>query len=235
MNHPHFNTNNRLYQYAMNIYLQSCPQCLSANGNTSTTMRIPMNVVKVKMRDPVDTDNIIDIDAAADAQSDIEAIGINAIIRFKELGLIKTDRNGITIGTGNGPVHVKQYVPLTVISKIGKEYTRKFWCLESLPSHDFLLGNQLCDRLGGEFRNKYETWEHVPSNLDHVDNELDDLPCSNYPWNGEPDIDISQINIKNEQLRPFLRRQLQDYQDVIAKHEWDSGRILQIPPFLLIL
>ena len=230
-NHPHYNTNNRSYQSAMNIYIQKhMPHCLIDNTKPNK-IKIPMNVVKIQIKCPDNPNKIIEVDAAADSQSDIEAIGINAIIHYKQLGVIKRDPKGITIGTGNGPVHVYNYVPITVISKIGKLYTRKFWCLESLPTHDFLLGSGLCDRLGWEYKNRYETWEHKPTNLDHIESELDDLSCSNYPWKGEPDIDIDAVHVENDYLRPFIHKQLQEHKAIIAKHEWDSGRILDIPPF----
>ena len=214
MNHPHYNTNNKIYQIAMNTY------CLNTNQNN--TFQIPMNVIDIKIKSPENPDNIITVKAGADSQSNVDAIGIDAIVYYKQLGLIKYDNKGIVVGTGNGPIHVHNYVLITVISKEGKQYQRKFWCLESLPTHDFLLSDSLCNKLGWKYREEYDTWEHKPSNIDFTEGELDDLSCSNYPLKNEPEIDITAVKIENEELRPFIQLQLKEYKDVIAKHEWDS-------------
>ena len=230
MNHPHYNTKNPNYQKALSNFLQTA-NCLS----TSKSMSIPMNTVEVPIRSPEDPDNPRTILAAADSQSDIEAIGFNQIVYYKNTGQIKTDKKGITICTGNGRVHVNKYVPITVIAKNKVPHAHKFWCLESLPTYDFLLGKHLLHKLGWEYVNKYETWEHTPTNYDHIDTELDDEACTNYPWKGEPELDINAVQIENEDLRPFLRAKLKHYSDVIARHEWDSGRLTHTTPFSIDL
>jgi len=234
MNHPHYNTQNPAYLQAMSLFLKSeSHQLLSMNN--PTTINIPMNTVEVPIISPEDIDNARTITAAADSQSDIEAIGFNQIVYYKSMNQVRTDRKGITICTGNGKIHVKRYVPITVIAKNGIKHNHKFWCLESLPTYDFLLGKHLLHKLGWEYVNKYETWEHKPTNYDHVETELDPLPGTNYPWKGEPKIDVDSIEIDNTDLKPFLKAQLREYSEVIARHEWDSGRLLDVPPFSIDL
>ena len=228
MHHPHFNSKNKEYQYAMNTFIEQTTSCLTM-GNEKCPINIPMRTITVPAIDL--NNNQTNITAAADNGSDIQAIGINAILRYKEQGLIRTDKNGIIIGTGNGKVHVRDYVLLTVLSRNGKKYTTKFWCLESLPTYDYLIGRTLLYQLGWEMRNRYHTWEHKPTNIDHIDEELEELLCTRYPWKGEPEIDIDTVKIDNPELRPFIRTQLQKYKNVIAKHEWDSGTLKNIPEF----
>ena len=128
-------------------------------------------------------------------------------------------------------VHVHNYVPLTVLSRNGKQYTTKFWCLESLPTYDYLIGRTLLYHLGWEMKNRYHTWKHKPTNVDYIDEDLEELLCTRYPWKGEPEIDISTVKIDDPELRPFIRSQLTQYKNVIARHEWDSGTLKNIPEF----
>ena len=100
-----------------------------------------------------------------------------------------------------------------------------------MPTHNFLLGRHLLHKLGWEFVNRFETWEHKPRNIDYVDNELDALLCTRYPWKGEPEIDISKVTVKDQDLAPYVHNQLKQYKTCIAKHEWDSGIIKNIPEF----
>ena len=234
MNHPHYNTNNPRYQEAMALFIKQQPY-KSLSIKEPTTINIPMNTVEVPIISPEDPDNPRTIIAAADSQSDIEAIGFNQMIYYKQRNQIRTDRRGITICTGNGRVHVNNYVPIIVIGKNGVRHNHKFWCLESLPTYDFLLGKHLLHKLGWEYTNRYETWEHKPTNYDHIESELDTLPGTNYPWKGEPKLDVDSIEIDNPDLRPFLKYQLKQYSEVIAKHEWDSGRLINMPPFTIDL
>ena len=231
MNHPHYNTKNEEYQRAMGEFMQQSLNCLASTDLDTTKIQIPINTIDVPIHNPQEPNTIITINAAADSGSDIDAIGPAQIDKYRSKHLIKTDPKGVVIGTGNGPIHVKQYVPITTISKIGNKYTSKFWCLTSLPNYNFLLGKTTLHRLGWELVNKYEVWEHKPANVDHIEEDLDDLSCSNYPWKGEPELDLSKVRIENDTLRPFLREQLEQYKDVIARHEFDSGKFQKLKPF----
>ena len=68
-------------------------------------------------------------------------------------------------------------------------------------------------------KNRYHTWEHKPTNIDHIDEELEELLCTRYPWKGEPEIDADTVKIDNPELRPFIKNNKQ-YKNVIARHEW---------------
>ena len=52
--------------------------------------------------------------------------------------------------------------------------------------------------------NNHQVWEHERPNIDQVEGELDDLPCSNHPWKGEPELDITKARIENDDLRLFF-------------------------------
>ena len=226
LHHPHFNDRNDEFQRAMKTFT-----CLSQTSDQTPPLQIPINTISVPILDPQDINKTVTITAAADNGSDIQAIGLTAILRYREQNLIRHDPKGITIATGNGPVHIHNYVPITVKSKIGKMFTTKFWCLESLPTYDFLIGRHLLHKLGWQLVNKYDLWEHKPHNIDHVDTELDELLCTRYPFKGEPELDIRNVKIDNPELSTFIKAQLVEYKDVIARHEWDSGKLKGIPDF----
>ena len=231
MHHPHFNINNKEYQWAMNSFVLNNKYIKPQDVSQPIKIDVPISTITIPIKNPGYPAETINVTAAADSGSDIEAIGINAIIHYKQKGMIKYHKTGIDIGTGGGKVHINKYVPLTVKSKDGKEYDRKFWCLESLPTHDFLIGRHLMHKLGWILVNKYHVWEHKPHNIDHIDTELDDLLCTKYPYKGEPDIDISKVKVKDPELAPFIHEQLQEHKDVLAKHEWDSGQVKHLNPF----
>ncbi len=216
-NHPHFNTTNKQYRQLLNQYIEQH----NVDKNNNVTMVIPTNVINIPIVAPDD----ITISAAADTGSDIQAIGIKTIIKYKNKGLIKYDKKGQIIGTGNGAIHVHNYLPVTVVTHKGNKINTKFWCLESLPNFDWLVGNTLLHQLGYQLVNKYEEYIHKPHTIDHVDHELDELLCSQYPVKNEPNIDISKIYVKPDKLRSFVHNLLNKHQNNLAKHEFDSGKI----------
>ena len=78
--------------------------------------------------------------------------------------------------------------------------------------------------------NAYNVCEHKPLNIDQVEGELDDLTCCNHLCKSKPELDITKIWIKNDELCPFICEQLVQNKDVIAKHEVDSNH-LNLDPF----
>ena len=215
-NHPWYNRNDPEYQKSLqDIFL----------GMTTPNrkMVIPTPTINV----PLVTPEQITVCAAADTCSQIQAIGHTPTVYYKNKGMIKHDKTGITVSTGNGKVKVHEYLPASVRTKDGKIKHTKFWCLVDLPTFDWLIGNTLLNALGWELTNKFYEYTHEPQNIDHQDDELDTLLCSRYPKEDEPDIDISKVIVKEPQLRDFIHERLSQYQDVLAKHEWDSGKMLK--------
>ena len=47
----------------------------------------------------------------------------------------------------------------------------------------------------------------------------------------EPEIDVTKVEVNNPELEPFIHHELEQYKDCIAKHEWDSGIITNVPEF----
>ena len=233
MHHPHYNNKNEDYQRAMNMYIQGSSHCFTQTSDDEIHLDIPMNVVDVPIIDPEDNKSTINITAAADNGSDVQAMGITPTLYYKEKGLVRHDNKGIVIATGNGKVHVYDYVLIVVKSIEGKLFSTKFWCLESLPTHNFLIGRHLLHKLGWELTNRFHVWEHQPHNLDYVNKELDDLLCTECPFEGEKirPIDFSKVIVKDPELEPFVHHKLKEYHECVAKHEWDSGTITNIPEF----
>ena len=91
MHHPHFNNTNKEYQCAMNTFIQQTTNCLSM-GNEIYSINIPMRTITVPIIDPENINKQTTITAAADNGSDIQAIGINAILYYKERNLIQRDK-----------------------------------------------------------------------------------------------------------------------------------------------
>ena len=150
MNHPHYNTHNDPYNDAMDDFLQ----CLN-HESKSNQFKIPTNTITTSICNPISPSQIIQIVAAADNGSDIDAIGPEQIKEYKQQHLIKTHSTGVIIGTGNGPIHVTKYVPIVIINKLNQKCSTKSWCLESLPTHNFLLDRTSLQRLDWELVNEY--------------------------------------------------------------------------------
>ena len=227
MFHPHFNTHNIAYQEGLERYL-------SLFGDEPIigepqTIEIPSKKVKVPIRNPENWSEWIEIEPFADTGSAIECINTKMAERFKALNRLKFDKDGKEVLTGNGRTTVHHYVPITLKSANGKQYHYKFWHLPSLPSeYEWLIGHELLYKLGWELTNRYEKYVHRPRTIDDIESELEDLACSNYPlFDNEPELDLSKVKVADDRLRPFIHEQLKNHRENIAKHEWDSGRILK--------
>ena len=98
--------------------------------------------------------------------------------------------------------------------------------LASEESFDYLMGVGLLQTLGWELTNRYAEYQHVPRNIDDINDELDDPTCSNYPlFEAEPELDVSKVNVEIPSLKPIIHDLLRQHRNLLAKHEWDSGRI----------
>ena len=221
MNHPHYNTNNPEYQKSMREYIHKF-YTFESIASDNVTLRIPTQTIQIPITEPEHTI----ITAAADTGSDIEAIGAVPYVKYKEQGKVRRHKTGIIVSTGNGPMRVQEYVPIAVRTRNGRTLWKKFWCLENLPQHDYLIGNTLIHQLGYTLTHQIGEYIHKPENIDHIESELGDIPCSNYPlYEKEPQIDFSKIKVENTELREFIHEELKSYRDCLAKHEWDSGRL----------
>ena len=112
MNHPFFNRNNPHYNTAIKYH-----QMLTGQSSKS----INKMLIRQKMVDvPMLTPERITISAAADTGSQIQAMGHNMSVYYKNKGLLKTDKKGIIIGTGNGKIRATKYLPAAVQGIDGK-------------------------------------------------------------------------------------------------------------------
>ena len=229
MLHPGFNTENLHYQRAMKKYLE----CFSAVTDSRMVIRTPE--VPVEIQNPARTGEVIKIVAAADTGSEIQCFGPKIRDQYKDR--IKRTKSGQSINTGNGRVVCNEYLPVKLRTRKGRWFQTKFWFLKTLPkTFDWLLGVDVLDVLGWELTNRYETYEHVPSNIDDINEELDDLSCQLYPLfeteeekkkrREQEKLDVKQIKVAHSGLRDFVHHQVDEYQELIARHEWDSGRML---------
>ncbi|MCP5008180.1 MAG: hypothetical protein GY941_30240, partial [Planctomycetes bacterium] len=217
LNHPHFNVENAEYQRTNNKHLLQ----MGTDVSKRNVLTIPMNCIQV----PLVSEPKVSIIAAADTMSDIDCMGINPTMYYRNKGLICYDSKGISVMTGNGKFRVHCYVPIRLKCENGNEIKRKFWCLENLPTYDWLIGKHTLPEIGYTLQRTYCEYVHNPTNIDNVDGELDDLLCSNYPLVTEPKLDFSDLKIENEEFRAFVIAQLQQYETVVARHEFDSGTL----------
>ncbi len=218
INHPHFNNANIDFQRAHNKHLLN-----TAGIGIDTRHRavIPMNCIELPLLKPQKYTVI----AACDTMSDIDCMGINPTLYYRNLGLIKHDPTGVNIMTGNGKFTVHNYVPITIQCRNNQKLIRKFWCLENLPTYDYLIGKFTLPLVGYELQRTYQEYIHNPTNIDNVECELDDLLCSNYPLIDEQKLDFSDLRIENPLLGDFVKDQLSQYETIVAKHEFDSGTL----------
>ena len=97
--------------------------------------------------------------------------------------------------------------------------------LESLPNYDWLVETPY-SIIGLGTQNEFHEYVHKPENIDHEELEFDLPTCTNYPLlSKEPTLDLSQIQVNDPSLEPFIHQQLKEHYEVIATNEWDSGRI----------
>lgn len=224
MTHPFFNQNNPVYIEAIEYYRLFTQQSI----DDINTLFLPQQMVDVPLISPENPNETMNIHAAADTGSQIQAMGHKMSVYYKNKGLLKTHSKGIMVGTGNGKIHVKEYLPVSIKGVDGKIYSVKFWSLPSLPSFDWLIGGGLLKKLGWELTNTYYEYHHVPKSFCDGDEELDQLLCSQYPIDGEPDIagiDVSKVAVSDDYLRPIIHDYLRKYKQVIAQNEFDSGFI----------
>ena len=215
-NHPHFNLGNDDYLRSTHEFMLNTSGHGISKGHEAV---IPMNCIKIPMLAP----DKCEIIAAADTMSDIDCMGMNPTIYYRNRGLIKHDLHGISVMTGNGRMFCRDYVNVTLRCEDNKEIRKKFWCLENLPSFDWLVGKHTLPQIGYSLQRTYTEYKHNPTNIDNIEQELDDLLCSNYPLVVEPKLDFSNLKIDDPTLSPFIIKQLQEYESIIAKHEFDSG------------
>ncbi|MCP5015157.1 MAG: hypothetical protein GY938_07715, partial [Ketobacter sp.] len=186
MNHPHYNTTNPDYRdnQLLDYVLKYGKTQINLENDynhiyrcfMNTTFKIPIKTVDI----PIISPDKITINAAADTGSDIDAIGLQSILYYRNLNKLKRDRRGIDVSTGNGQVVVHQYLPVTLVTADGKVKHCKFWCLESLP-FDWLVGNTTLHHLGYRLTNTFHEYKHPQSNLDYIEEDLDPISCANYP------------------------------------------------------
>ena len=180
--HPAFNKQNLEYQAALGTYQTMFGQRKEHQPLEEVTFRIKTPIIDVPIRDPTFPAKLVNIRAAADTGSEIDCIGPKLFNYYKSKGVTKYSKEGRRIQTGNGLTVIHHYIPVTLKTSNNRCITTKFWKLEDLPSpFDWLIGVSLLKSLGWELTNKYVDYEHVPTNVDDLDDGLDDPACSNYP------------------------------------------------------
>ena len=78
----------------------------------------------------------------------------------------------------------------------------------------------MLNELGWTLTNQYNEYTHSVSNIDHVEEELDELACTNYPVTDSLyALDINQITVQNAELTETVHQHLHSYKEVLAQNE----------------
>ncbi len=120
---------------------------------------------------------------------------------------------------------VDRYLPAHCIRDNGEPMFTRFWVMDIGPT-DWLIGLPSTKALQLDELDP-TTWEHVPDELDGVDEDLDDMACSILPTQHKA-IDYEAVHVPIEGLKKHVHALLKQYDKIIAKHEMDSGTIPDI-------
>ena len=205
------------------------PTLLGIESINTCDIDIPIEMISINVQSPVTTL----ITGAADSGANINAIaGIEAMRRYQNH--IKTERRAFRVRTGAGYIWCKDYVPLVIKNgNNGKLLSAKLYIIWDLP-YNYIIGRNTYRQLGYRIMNPgISTYHHEPEVLDGLSdddiNNYSDYPTQNSIENNNDEttnIDNIKISDRNPELKEFIINQLQTYHKaVIAKHEWDIGKI----------
>ena len=203
------------------------PTLLGIESINTCNIDIPIQMISINVTSPVSTT----ITGAADNGANIDAIsGVEAMKYYQQH--IKTERRAFRVRTGAGYIWCKDYVPLTIRNGT-KLLTAKLYIIWDLP-YNYIIGRNTQYYLGWRNINTgVSTYHHEPEVLDELPDE-DTIKDSDYPIKSPiknkneetPNIDKINISDRDPELKAFIINQLKMYHKaVIAKHEWDIGKI----------
>ena len=165
------------------------------------------------------------ITSVADTGANINAISGTTATQYRQY--IQHAPRAFRVRTGSGYIYCRQYVTIT-ISHNDKQIPTKFYIINNLP-YEYLIGRSTIRALGYALQQiKPISYHHQHESIDAINDE--DVPrCSLYPTANDPNhllnLDNVKISDRSKQLASFIRKQLQQHHQIVAKHEWDSGQI----------
>ena len=209
MNHPAFNTKN-------NTYNKQFKELFIKQTLDTANLTIPVDTIPISVVQPFTAT----ITAVADNGANIQCINYQTALQHKQYLL--NERKGFNVRTGNGNVICRTYLPIQITHN-NKIIHTKFYVLNKLP-YNYLIGRSLIRLLGYSLQRANEEYVHKPETLD-ADFDMELMDCSNYPLPNQPKIEYDKISIDDTELKEYTIKLLKEYDDVIAKHEMDSGTI----------
>ena len=206
------------------------PTLLGIESINTCNINIPIKMISIQISKPITKL----ITGAADNGANIDAIsGIEAMQHYKQF--IKTDRRAFRVRTGGGYIWCKDYVPLILSNgNNGKLLTVKLYIIWDLP-YKYIIGRNTQHQLGWRMVNiGNSTYHHQRETLDALPDD-DIVKATEYPLestlndnNTTKTLNVENICIsdRDPKLKQFIMNQLKTYhKSVIAKHEWDVGKI----------
>ena len=198
----------------------------------STKINVPIGTVTlhIKAHETADNTSTLSTTATAvvDTGSQIDVISAKtAAANAKHMRRSKFPK---LVNTGNGQVETSDYLPVHITNPDGHIVFTRLWLLDSVP-YDWLIGLTTTELLKPADTIVQQPWEHIPDELDGVDEGLDDMACSLLPTNRTA-IDYASVRVEIEELRQVVHDMLREYDHVIAKDEMDSGCIPKVEFFI---
>ncbi len=194
----------------------------------STKMHVPTETMQLKLRSHSNGDFTSCVDdevtAVIDGGSALDVISTRIAHKFHDK--IKTSKSPKEVQTGNGLVSTDRYLPAHCVTQNDTLMFTRFWVLD-IGNVDWLIGLTSATILKSKSIPRDKVWEHIPDELDGVDESLDDMACSLLPTERQT-IDYDSVHVPIEGLRDEIHALLRQYDTVIAKHEMDSGKIPNI-------
>ena len=101
----------------------------------------------------------------------------------------------------------------------------KFYVMWDLPCN-FLIVRSLIHALGWKLTHTTKSYHHKAENIEDVEEESDGITCSAYPLIEDQKVDVNKVECgANPELREWIVKQLEKYNEIVAKNEMDSGQI----------
>ena len=205
------------------------PTLLGIEFMNTCNIDVPIQMISIDVSAPIETI----ITGAADNGANIDAIsGVEAMKYYGQH--IQTERRAFRVRTGAGYIWCKDYVPIIIKNGNNNKLLKaRFYIIWDLP-YNYIIGRNTQYQLGWKLLNPgISTYHHKPEILDGLPDD-NTINHSEYPIKSSdiedneeiPNIDKINISDRDPELKSFIINQLQTYHKaVIAKHEWDIGKI----------
>ena len=168
--------------------------------------------------------------AAADTGANIDAISGVTASRHIYRSFVKKTPRAFKVRTGSGMINCNEYLPMR-IRQDGQTHFLKLYVIWDLP-YDYIIGRPTQRQLGWYLKGprSEQQYYHPREMLDCVEDDEKIDRTSFYPTKADvhdAKLDLPNIKIsdRDDSLKTFIQQQLHKHHSVVAKHEYDIGKI----------